>query len=124
MELIQCRIVTGDVAGMAAFYASLVETDVALNEYYVEVPAGAASVGFSRCRFAGFCNGAAVDSALEPGQVILDFQTDDADRQYPRIAAMGVEWVTPPRTQPWGSRAMIFRDPEGHLVNVFSRTRT
>jgi uncharacterized glyoxalase superfamily protein PhnB len=34
---------------------------------------------------------------------------------------MGVEWVMPPKTQPWGSRAMIFRDPEGHLVNVFSR---
>jgi uncharacterized glyoxalase superfamily protein PhnB len=26
-----------------------------------------------------------------------------------------------PKTQPWGSRSMIFRDPEGHLVNVFSR---
>jgi predicted enzyme related to lactoylglutathione lyase len=121
MELMQCRIVTGDVARMAAFYASLVETDVALNEYYVEVPAGAASVGFSRPRFAGFCAGAAMDSVQERGRIILDFQADDADAQHPRIAAMGVEWVMPPTTQPWGSRAMIFRDPEGHLVNVFSR---
>ena len=57
----------------------------------------------------------------QSGQLILDFLTDDADAQYPRIAAMGVEWIMPPRTQPWGSRSMIFRDPEGHLVNVFSR---
>jgi uncharacterized glyoxalase superfamily protein PhnB len=121
MELVQCRIITGDVERMAAFYASLVEADVTLNGYYVEVPAGAASVGFSRRRFAGFCADAAMDSARGPGQIILDFQADDADAQYPRIAAMGVEWVMPPKTQPWGSRAMIFRDPEGHLVNVFSR---
>jgi len=121
MELMQCRIITGDVERMAAFYACLVETDVTLNEYYVEVPAGAAAVGFSRCRFAGFRAGEAMDSAQEPGQIILDFQVDDADAQYLRIAAMGVEWVMPPKTQPWGSRAMIFRDPGGHLVNVFSR---
>ena len=27
-----------------------------------------------------------------------------------------------PATQPWGNRSMIFRDPAGNLVNVFSRT--
>jgi hypothetical protein len=26
-----------------------------------------------------------------------------------------------PATQPWGSRSMIFRDPQGSLINVFSR---
>jgi hypothetical protein len=43
MELVQGRIVTDDVEGLAAFYAQLVGTAVALNEYYVEVPAGACS---------------------------------------------------------------------------------
>ena len=121
MELVQCRIVTGDVERMAAFYASLVGADVTLNEYYVEVPAGTASVGFSRRRFAGFCADRTGSSVHQAGQVIMDFQADDADAEYSRIAAMGVEWVMPPKTQPWGSRSMIFRDPEGHLVNVFSR---
>jgi predicted enzyme related to lactoylglutathione lyase len=120
MELAQCRIVTEDVEALAAFYASLINVDVTLNEYYVEVPAGPASIGFSRRRFAGFPAGEA-HPACPSGQIILDFLTDDADAQYPRIAAMGVEWIMPPKTQPWGSRSMIFRDPEGHLVNVFSR---
>jgi uncharacterized glyoxalase superfamily protein PhnB len=31
--------------------------------------------------------------------------------------------VMPPTTQPWGNRSMMFRDPAGHLVNVFSRPR-
>jgi uncharacterized glyoxalase superfamily protein PhnB len=29
--------------------------------------------------------------------------------------------VMPPTTQPWGNRSMIFRDPAGNPVNVFSR---
>jgi hypothetical protein len=40
VELVQARLVTEDVAGLAAFYAGLVKVKVPVNEYYVEVPAG------------------------------------------------------------------------------------
>jgi hypothetical protein len=51
MELVQGRIVTDDVQGLADFYSRLLEVVVPLNEFYVEVPAGPLSVGFSKCRF-------------------------------------------------------------------------
>jgi hypothetical protein len=38
MDLVQSRIVTDEVARLAAFYASLVRVSVVLNDYYVEVP--------------------------------------------------------------------------------------
>ena len=123
MELVQARLVTEDVAGLAAFYAGLVKVTVPLNEYYVEVPAGPASIGFSRRRFTEYrpdrvaCPGA----ARPPGATILDFMAGDADAEYPRIEALGVDWVLRPATQPWGSRSMVFKDPAGNLVNVFSR---
>ena len=119
MRLVQARIVTDDVAGLAAFYAGLLRADVALNDYYVEVPAGPASVGFSKRRFTEYRTGSGAGQGAR--EVILDFQAGDADAEYPRIAAFGVEWIMPPATQPWGSRSMVFRDPEGTLVNVFSR---
>ena len=53
--------------------------------------------------------------------MILDFLVGDVDAEYPRIAALGAGLVLPPTTQPWGSRSMVFTDPEGNLVNVFSR---
>jgi len=172
MELQQCRIVTDDVAGLAGFYARLLGVPAALNEYYVEIQAGPASVGFSRQRFTGYGQtdtqvpadaqasgaagaGAQGDGAAGAGaqgagaagagaqgvgaqgagaqgagaqrapgrrdEIILDFAADDVDAEYPRIAALGVDWVMPPTTQPWGNRSMIFRDPAGNLVNVFSR---
>lgn len=123
MELVQSRIVTDDVEGLAAFYARLIQTPVTLNAYYVEVPAGALSVGFSKRRFAEFGECQAEQPACQPprDEIILDFMADDVDAEYPRIAAMGVAWVMLPTTQPWGNRSMSFRDPEGNLVSVFSR---
>ncbi len=125
MELVQSRIVTDDVQRLAAFYARLVRAPVVLNDYYVEVPTGAMSVGFSRRRFTEYRE----DQTARPGrpqhraEIILDFQAGDVDAEYQRIAGLGVDWVTPPTTQPWGNRTMIFRDPEGNLVNVFSPGR-
>jgi predicted enzyme related to lactoylglutathione lyase len=129
MELVQARFVTDDVPGLAAFYARLVRAPAVLNDYYVEVQAGPASVGFSRRRFTECPAGRAGRADLAdpaggprcPGAFILDFQADDADAEYPWIAALGVDWVMRPATQPWGSRSMIFRDPQGSLINVFSR---
>ena len=120
MELVQSRIVTDDVEGLAAFYARLIGAPVALNEYYVEVPAGPMSVGFSKRRFTEYRESQAGRPARR-AEVILDFLVDDVDAEYGRIAALGVGWVMPPTTQPWGNRAMIFTDPEGNLINVFSR---
>jgi predicted enzyme related to lactoylglutathione lyase len=129
MKLVQSRIVTDDVERLAAFYARLVGVSAALNEYYVEVPAGPVSVGFSKRRFTEYHGNCAAPAAGEAGtgpqrlrpEVILDFLVDDVDAEYERISALDVEWVMPPTTQPWGNRNMIFRDPEGNLINVFSR---
>ena len=123
MELVQARLVTEDVAGLAAFYAGLVGATVPLNEYYVEVPAGPATVGFSKRRITEYCpdRAALPGPARPPGEMILDFLVGDADAEYPRIEALGVDWVVRPATQPWGSRSMVFKDPAGNLVNVFSR---
>ena len=122
MELVQARFVTDDVPGLAAFYARLVRAPAVLNDYYVEVQAGPASVGFSRCRFTEYpADLGGPPRPGRPGAFVLDFRAVDADAEYPRIAALGVDWVMRPATQPWGSRSMIFRDPQGSLINVFSR---
>lgn len=117
MRLVQSRFVTDNVERLAAFYARLFGVPAALNDYYVEIQAGPASVGFSRRRFTEYTD----QGPPRPDEVILDFLVHDVDAEYPRVAALGVDWVLPPTTQPWGTRSMIFRDPAGNLVNVFSR---
>jgi predicted enzyme related to lactoylglutathione lyase len=123
MELAQSRFVTDDVERLAALYAALLGVPATLNEYYVEVPAGPVTVGFSRRKFTE-CRLDQRPCDREParsGKNILDFVAPDVDAEHERIAAMGVTWLMPPATQPWGSRAMIFTDPDGNLINVFAR---
>jgi len=122
MDLVQSRIVTDDVERLAAFYARLVRVSVVLNDYYVEVPIGAASVGFSRRRFTEYREDQAARSCSRQhhGEIMLDFRAGDVDAEYKRIRRLGVTWVMVPATQPWGCRTMIFRDPAGNLVKVSS----
>jgi hypothetical protein len=30
------------------------------------------------------------------------------------------DWVQQPTTMPWGNRSILFRDPDGNLVNLFT----
>jgi predicted enzyme related to lactoylglutathione lyase len=117
MDLVQSRIVTDDVPSLATFYGSLAGVNVVLNDYYLEIPT--LTMGFSQCRFSAFtrCQG---QPGLRGGEIVLDFSVADVDREFERISRLGVDWVHPPTDQPWGARAMLFRDPEGHPVNVFS----
>jgi uncharacterized glyoxalase superfamily protein PhnB len=124
MDLVQSRIVTENVVMMAGFYAELIGVDMVVNDYYVELPTPGQRVAFSRPRFSDFEGSSCGPRArIAPGDVILDFAVDDVDQQYRRIGVLGVEWVLPPTLQPWGRVSMMFRDPEGHLINVFSKSK-
>ena len=44
------------------------------------------------------------------------------DAHYQRLRSdMELHWVKPPTTQPWGNRSIYFTDPEGNLVNLYTR---
>jgi uncharacterized glyoxalase superfamily protein PhnB len=62
------------------------------------------------------------DSArpAENRSVIIEFRVDDVDAEYERLASMIEEWVQQPTTMPWGNRSILFRDPDGNLVNLFT----
>lgn len=45
---------------------------------------------------------------------------DEVDRLYSRLSASGVVFEAPPRDFPWGARCCFFRDPDGHLWEVYA----
>ena len=121
MDLVNARIVTDDVAGLAGFYASVIGAGAVPNAYYVELPTGGATLALCRRRFteADGCGAPLPVTAAE--RVILDFEVDDVDATYARLTSLGVTWVMAPTDQPWGARSAMFRDPDGNLVNLFTR---
>jgi len=56
--------------------------------------------------------------------IVLEFEVTDVDAEYSRLKDLVKTWVKPPTTQPWGTRSIYFRDPDGNLVNFFARVPT
>jgi len=55
--------------------------------------------------------------------VLLEFRVADVDQEYKRLQGLVKVWVKPPTTQPWGTRSIYFRDPDGNLVDFFTPAR-
>ena len=48
------------------------------------------------------------------------FVSDNVEKAHQQLAARGVEFVQPPKKEPWGTSA-IFRDPDGNQFVMSSR---
>ena len=52
--------------------------------------------------------------------VIIEFLVDDVDGVHRNLAGFVEDFVQEPTTMPWGNRSLLFRDPDGNLVNFFT----
>jgi predicted enzyme related to lactoylglutathione lyase len=50
----------------------------------------------------------------------LSLWADDVDATYQTLKARGVEFLAPPKKEPWGT-SVIFKDSEGNQVHLGSR---
>lgn len=120
MRLAQARLVTNDVARLAEFYRRLTLREPVGSDDYAELQLGAPGIAISSQRAADlYAAGAA--TAGRNRSVILDLEVADVDAERTRIRSLVTDIVLDPVTQPWGNRAMMFRDPDGTLINLFSR---
>ena len=114
-------LVSGDVRRLRDFYRVALRLEpVYESAEYVEFAAGAATLAIF---------GQDAQERLSPGStipganrsVVLEFEVADVDAEYERLEPLVAKWVKPPTTQPWGNRSIHFRDPDGNLVDFYSR---
>jgi catechol 2,3-dioxygenase-like lactoylglutathione lyase family enzyme len=119
MKLAHARIVTNDVPGLTRFYRDLTGMTPTGDDVYVEFHGSALTLAISSQRMIERHSGGATVPAANRS-VILDFEVADVDQERARLAGIVSDFVLEPTTQPWGNRAMLFRDPDGNLINVFA----
>jgi lactoylglutathione lyase len=57
-------------------------------------------------------------------EVVVTFAADGVDRTFQELRAKGVAFVTEPHDQPnWVLRVAHFRDPDGHLLEIYEPLR-
>lgn len=120
MRFVSTRIITADVDRLVTFYEMVTEA-VAVwgNELFAEIPTpvGTLAIG-SEKTVPLFGQGSAEPAANRTA--IIEFIVDDVDAEFARLREQIVDVVTEPTTMPWGNRAVLFRDPDGNLVNLFT----
>lgn len=119
MEFESIRIVTADVARLASFYERV--TGIAPRRYtddFVEIrtPRGVIAIAHERT-MAMFAAGAAHAGANR--SVIVELRVEGLDGLFARLSPELSDVLQPPTTMPWGNRSLLFRDPDGNLLNFF-----
>lgn len=120
MKFVSARIITADVNRLVAFYELVTGVSAAWgNELFAEIPTAVGTLAIGSVKTVPLFGA----GSAEPGanrSAILEFIVDDVDADYERLREHLTEVVTVPTTMPWGNRALLFRDPDGNLVNLFT----
>jgi catechol 2,3-dioxygenase-like lactoylglutathione lyase family enzyme len=113
-------LITKDVKQLVAFYEPVLGIKAKWSgEDYAEFPTGAEVLAiFSAKAQENYIPGAA--EAAKNRSAILEFRVADVDHEYQRLQVWVKAWVKPPSTQPWGTRSVYFRDPDGNLVDFYA----
>jgi catechol 2,3-dioxygenase-like lactoylglutathione lyase family enzyme len=121
--LIYTCLITNDVKQLTEFYEGVLQIKPrASGDRYVEFPTQTGTLAI----FGADAQEKYIPGSAQAGQnrsAILEFKVANVDAEYSRLQGVVKVWVKPPTTQPWGSRSIYFRDPDGNLVDFFTRVK-
>nr|WP_295924116.1 VOC family protein [uncultured Dyadobacter sp.] len=122
MTFVSTRIITANVGALVDFYEQITgHSAVRYTDDFAEVRTPLAVLAIGSTRTLQLFGGDSVASPATNRSLILEFRVDDVDSHFKRLADyLGQALVQEPTTMPWGNRSLLFRDPDGNLVNFFT----
>ena len=119
INFVSTRIVTSDVPALAEFYGAISGVPAVFGSpEFAEIRTASGTVAISSVRSSDR-NGAGAATPRSNRSVVIEFMVDDIDAERARLSPIVTDWVLEPTNQPWGNRSMLFRDPEGNLINFY-----
>ena len=120
MSFASVRIITDDLEGMVAFYERITRQPA---ERPAPVYAQFSGPG-GTLAIASTATVAMLGDALVPAtnrSVLIEFEVADVDGAFTGLQLRSDDVVLEPTAMPWGNRSALVRDPDGNVVNLFSR---
>jgi catechol 2,3-dioxygenase-like lactoylglutathione lyase family enzyme len=122
MNFASVRIITADIKPLVRFYEQV--TGMPVKQYtddFAELQTPSATLAIGSTRTLQLFGGDNVAKAANNHSAIIEFRVDDVDVEYRKLAdILGDKIIQKPTTMPWGNRSLLFRDPDGNLVNFFT----
>lgn len=123
MKFASVRVVTQHIEGLVEFYQKLSGLEAARPaDGFAEIQFEGAVLAISSEHLIKLFNAGAATAAANRS-AILEFEVEDVDAVFERMNALGTDVAMPATLMPWGNRSLLLRDPDGNLVNLFSRPR-
>jgi len=112
-------LITANVSRLVNFYENVLGMKARWSgEQYAEFHTGVGVLAiFSAEAQEKYIPGSS--EAASNRSAILQFKVADVDHEYVRLQPLVTIWVKRPTTQPWGTRSVYFRDPDGNLVDFY-----
>lgn len=122
MTFVSTRIITANIGRLVDFYEQVTGYPaVRYTEDFAELRTPLAVLAIGSTRTLQLFGGDSVASPATNRSLILEFRVDDVDLAFQRLEkVIGQALVQEPTTMPWGNRSLLFRDPDGNLVNFFT----
>jgi catechol 2,3-dioxygenase-like lactoylglutathione lyase family enzyme len=120
MDFVSIRIITEDVERLTGFYEKVTGLPATrATEDFAELRTAAGTIAIGSTRTVAVFGPDAARAAANRS-VIIEFLVDDVDAIHGNLTGFVEDFVNDPTTMPWGNRSLLFRDPDGNLVNFFT----
>ena len=122
MNLVSIRIITADINGLVDFYEQVTGMPIVRHTPdFAELQTKMATLAIGSIRTLQFFGGDGVAQASQNRSAIIEFLVEDVEKDYERLADFLQPYIVQkPTTMPWGNKSLLFRDPDGNLVNLFT----
>jgi predicted enzyme related to lactoylglutathione lyase len=120
MNLVSLRIITANIKRLVHFFEKATGIIAKWStDDFAEIVTSSFTLAIGSTRtLAFFGEGVAQPAANK--SVIIEFLVENVDDDYEKIKDLTSEVVQKPTTMPWGNRSLLFRDPDGNLINFFT----
>lgn len=122
MYLASVRIITKDIQPLVQFYEKICGGPLTIyTPDFAELRTSSATLAIGSTNTLKFFGEKDIAQPAANRSAIIEFRIDNVDQKYSEIAEyIKDNLVQPPTTMPWGNRSLLFRDPDGNLVNFFT----
>ena len=120
MKVVSLRIITADIRRLVEFLEKATTLSAKWStDDFAEIVTKSFTLAIGSTKtLAFFGEGVAQPSSNK--SLIIEFLVENVDDDYERIKDLTSDIVQKPTTMPWGNRSLLFRDPDGNLVNFFT----
>jgi len=115
------RIITDKVESLVRFYENISGLTVTrFGDDFAELSTPACTLAIGSTQTLKVFHAEGVLYPAQNRSAIIEFLVKDVDKEFVRLKQYVSEFVQEPTTMPWGNRSLLFHDPDGNLVNLFT----